>query len=65
MDKARRHEIKMLKYKKRLKNRKIYDETKSNFYILRSTASPCSCYACSGEKYSRKVKHKVNLLGDE
>jgi hypothetical protein len=28
------------------------------WYIYKSTASPCSCWVCQGERYSRKMKHK-------
>lgn len=34
-------------YRKRLKK-----------YVFRTTGSPCSCYMCKNEKYSRKEKHK-------
>ena len=59
MNKARRHELKMLKYKKRLKQLRL-DDTQPNtkFYCYRSHGQPCSCMFCSPKKYSRKLKHK-------
>lgn len=61
MNKKRRQEIKMLKYKKRLKNlglMDLNDDNKANLYALRSHGKPCSCGLCRNEKYSRKIKHK-------
>lgn len=52
MNKARRHELKMLKYKKRLKNLGLKDG-EGKFYCYRSTGQPCSCLGCAGEKYNR------------
>jgi hypothetical protein len=57
MNKARRHELKMLKYKRRLNNLGLKESPNSNFYAYRSHGSPCSCFVCSGVKYSRA---KVN-----
>ena len=47
------------KFKRRLK---LYGvkETDGNMHAFRTTGSPCSCPACSGEKFSRKQKHKKN-----
>jgi len=28
------------------------------WYVYKNTASPCNCWMCQGEKYSRKIKHK-------
>ena len=53
MDKARRHEIKMLKYNKRLKNLSLKDG-EGNYYSYRSHGKPCSCSICRNKKYSRK-----------
>jgi hypothetical protein len=44
-------------YKKRLKKYGL-KESDGKMYAFRTTGSPCSCPACSGEKYSRKQKHK-------
>ena len=52
MNKARRHELKMLKYKKRLKNYQL-KEGEGNFYSFRSHGKPCSCFICSHSKYDR------------
>lgn len=53
MNKARRHELKMLKYKKRLNNLGLKESPKCNFNAYRSHGSPCSCIFCSGDKYNR------------
>lgn len=52
MNKHRRHELKMLKYKRRLKNLRIVDGT-GNYYAYRSHGKPCSCGMCSYLKYDR------------
>ena len=46
-------------YNKYLKRLKLYGFTVDDEqYIFKSTGSPCSCLGCSGERYSRSVKHK-------
>ena len=62
MNKARRHELKMLKYKQRLKKYRIKDDSKGKFFSFRSHGKPCSCYACQQveEKYNR-AKEKRNI----
>jgi len=44
-------------YRRRLKKYGLKEED-GNMHAFRTTGSPCSCPACSGEKYSRKQKHK-------
>lgn len=58
MNKARRHELKMLRYKRRLR---LYGlkEGAGKFYAFRSHGAPCSCSLCSHTKYNRA---KVKLL---
>jgi hypothetical protein len=52
MDKARRHELKMLHYKKRMKKmRHVYPD--GNYFAYRSHSTPCSCGCCRGDRYSR------------
>jgi hypothetical protein len=51
MNKARRNELKMLKFKRRLKNRGIVDNTSINTNCFRTTGKPCSCYLCSSRSY--------------
>jgi hypothetical protein len=65
MTKARRQELKMLHYKRRLKKmgklsyKVLYlpiGESKGiryNFSAYRSHGAPCSCFLCSHRKYSR------------
>jgi hypothetical protein len=52
MNKARRHELKMLKYKKRLNQLRLKDG-EGKFYAYRSHGAPCSCGMCSYLKYKR------------
>ncbi len=59
MNKARRHELKMLKYKKRLKQLGLKQEPNCNYFAYRSHGQPCSCYMCSPNKYNR-AKTKRN-----
>jgi len=47
-------------YRKRLKKYGLKEED-GNMTAFRTTGSPCSCPACSGEKYSRKQKHKNDM----
>lgn len=49
MNKGRRHELKMLKYKKRLKNLGL-NEGDGCFVKYRTTGKPCSCWCCQPEK---------------
>lgn len=46
MNKAYRHELKMLHYKRRLKNYRLKDG-EGKFFAFRSHGSPCSCDVCS------------------
>jgi hypothetical protein len=57
MNKARRHELKMLKYKKRLKNYGLTN-TVGKFYCFRSHGKPCSCWCCHAEKMKVNWKKK-------
>lgn len=59
MDKARRHELKMLKYKKRI-NQLGLNNPDGNFYAYRSHGKPCSCFMCSPYKYERKGLQRVS-----
>jgi len=52
MNKGRRQELKMLKYKKRLKQYGLKDG-EGKFYAYRSHSCPCSCFMCSNHKYNR------------
>ena len=53
-NKGRRQELKMLKYKKRLKRLGLENKP-GKYYAFRNHSCPCSCYACSNEKYKRSV----------
>lgn len=62
MNKARRHELKMLKYKKRLKQLSLTPGVNKNYHAYRSHGKPCSCYVCSHSKYNRaKVNQGIGL----
>lgn len=61
INKGRRHELKMLKYKKRI-NQLSIDETKGKFYGYRSHGQPCSCYMCSPTKFKREQKRPLHLI---
>jgi hypothetical protein len=50
INKGRRHELKMLKFRTRLKNYGL-SESKANTHAFRSTGKACSCYLCSTSKY--------------
>ncbi len=46
------------KYKKRLRN---YSSRGANYYILKTTGKPCSCYMCSPKKNEDKAKYQEKL----
>jgi hypothetical protein len=57
MNKNRRHELKMLHFKRRLRK---YDLPPGRtWHALRSHGAPCSCGICRGEKYSRAKEKKM------
>ncbi len=58
MNKHRRHELKMLKYVKRLKQLRLTN-MEGNFNPFRSHGKPCSCWVCRNDKY-RNTKRKEN-----
>ncbi len=59
MDKKRRQQLKMTKYKKRLKILRIKNSADGNYYTLRSHGKPCSCSFCRNKKYrSSRSKNK-------
>lgn len=60
-NKGERQRVTKLKFLKRLKKYCLLEDFrkgKGNFFVFKSTGSPCSCQTCAGEKYSRKLKHK-------
>jgi len=62
VNKADRHRIKMLKYKRRLRALGLYTiEIDLRLTAYRSHGKPCSCEICSPYKHSRKTKHKEYL----
>jgi hypothetical protein len=65
MNKARRHELKMLKYKKRLKQLGLKESPTSNLFAYRSHGAPCSCGICSYNKYKRIQKKAREVVLNE
>lgn len=59
MNKGRRQELKMLKYKKRIRKiRPLALAGDNAYYAYRSHSTPCSCWCCRPLKYNRaKDKH--------
>ena len=53
MNKARRQELKINHYWKRLIFRRMKEGPMKNLFTFRSHGAPCSCWACKGEKYNR------------
>lgn len=63
MNKHRRHELKMLKYKKRLKLYGLKEgEEKANLTAFRSHGKPCSCYLCRNPKYRNTLRQKDKVF---
>lgn len=61
MNKKRRHELKMLKYRKRLKQLGLKEtQPNANFTAYRSHGSPCSCWYCRGKKYRDNDRQREN-----
>lgn len=58
MNKGRRNRSTYLKWKKRLRLFNFFEGNNSGHYEYKTSGKPCSCYACSSEKFSRKTKHK-------
>lgn len=58
MNKHERHLIKMKKFKRRMMKFKPEDRV-GDLNGYRNHSTPCSCWICRGEKYSRKQKHKI------
>jgi hypothetical protein len=65
MDKQERKLKGRYKFIKRLKKYgyKAVDAFKENhnLFVFKTTGSPCSCWMCSGDKFSRKIKHKNKI----
>ncbi|RYY10653.1 MAG: hypothetical protein EOO04_36540 [Chitinophagaceae bacterium] len=73
MNKARRHELMMLKYKKRLKLKGLPAECLKNPLVVvngitynvtgyRNSSKPCSCFFCRHEKYNRARTKREELV---
>lgn len=62
MNKARRHELKMLKFRRRQKLMDLPDDA----YKFRDHATPCRCWVCRGRKYREvdRAREKVTFYRD-
>lgn len=60
MNKARRHELKMLHYRKRM--RRLQINGNGNFYSYRSHGSPCSCGICRNLKYRDTLRKENKII---
>jgi hypothetical protein len=66
MNKARRHELKMLHFKRRMKKMRRISPG-GNYYAYRSHSTPCSCICCQqpDAAYNRaKEKEKARRMAD-
>jgi hypothetical protein len=68
MNKARRHEVKMLKYKKRMRVYKkpfLLPDGQTKMFAFRSHSCPCSCSACQQpEQAYNRAKEKERSLAE-
>jgi hypothetical protein len=64
-NKGRRNELTKLKYKKRLKNLSLNDDSNGKYYCFKTTGKPCSCFMCSPYKFDRNEKHKNKDIDEE
>jgi len=67
-NKAERERKTKIKFKNRLKKHNLWKSflnKTGDFYVFKSTGSPCSCAGCSGQKYSRKLKHNSSEIPEE
>ncbi len=49
------------KFLRRLKLYGLLDEFRRRpdcYYAFKTSSTPCSCWVCRNEKFSRKIKHK-------
>jgi hypothetical protein len=64
MNKARREELAVLKYKKRLKGMGL--KPSENNLCFKSSGRPCSCSICKQPRYSKKDRTiKIDISADE
>jgi hypothetical protein len=62
MNKARRHELKMLKYKKRVKKLGLKEKPGWNLYPYRSHGKPCSCFLCQNRGKYNRAKNRADVI---
>ena len=60
MNKLERTNLKLKKFKRRLKMYNLWEKGKGllKHHEFRNSSKPCSCWMCRNEKFSRKIKHK-------
>ena len=56
MNKAERHRLKMVRFKRRCKMR----GNSARQHSLRTTSTPCSCMFCDPHKHNPKGAHSTN-----
>lgn len=65
MGKAKRRKDAIRVFKKRVKLFMAVttrpEQVDYKLFHLKTSATPCSCWLCRGEKYTRKQKHKPDL----
>jgi len=66
MNKGERNLKTRQKWIKRLKAIGLWNKgnPKEFTYCFKAQGKPCSCFICSNNKYSRKEKHKRNLISE-
>jgi hypothetical protein len=65
MNKGRRQELKMLKYKRRIGRMRLQGLPANALYAYRSHGKPCSCFVCRGLKYDRaKERERARKLAE-
>lgn len=63
MNKARRNELRQLKFKRRLKNLGLKQTSPRDYVCYKDQGKPCSCKMCSPRKYSRSKTKSDHLQG--
>lgn len=62
MNKARRHELKMLRFKRRLKNRGIVDNASINTNCFRTTGKPAHAISAVADPIKLQAKRKNSFM---
>ncbi len=66
MNKARRNELRQLKYQRRLKNLGLKEtDPNSNYHGFKDQGKPCSCIFCQPKGKHDRAKEKAKLTKDK